>query len=96
VEYIEPHMFKDNVRHLLSVGMMYENLWLRYGKKDADYAKAEGYYRAALAIGPKLPPVLYSLANLYNEKGDLTKGREIKAMILNLWPNEGNIVNFFN
>ena len=67
VDYVEPLLFKNNVRHLLAGGQMHFILWKRFNKEE-DYTKAEDYYLAARAIGPKLPPVLYELLNLYKEK----------------------------
>ena len=42
VTYIEPHLFKDNVRHLLTAAYMYNALWKRFGK-PADAMKAETF-----------------------------------------------------
>lgn len=88
VSYIEPYFFKDNVRHLLMGGQMYEILWRRFGRQGADLRKAEQYYLAARAIGPKLPPALYSLYDLYGRSGELEKRAETKDAIARLWPEE--------
>ena len=88
VEYIEPHMFKNDVRHLLTLGRMYSVLWQKYDRKDADYNRAEEYFLKAYAIGPKLPPVLYSLFDIYKLKGDNEKLKNIVSEILRYWPDD--------
>ncbi len=85
VSYIEPYMFKNNVRHLMTLGQMYFILWQKSGREE-DFLKAENYFRQALAIGPKLPPVLYPLFNLYQVKRDTQKTKEIGEVILKYWP----------
>ncbi len=90
VQYIEPHMFKNDVRHLLSLGQMYYTLWKNYGK-SSDYVTAEGYYLKALAIGPKLPPVLYSLLSIYAEAGQIAKVKAVAETILTYWPQDTSV-----
>ncbi|MBI5305967.1 tetratricopeptide repeat protein [Candidatus Wolfebacteria bacterium] len=90
VEYIEPKLQKNNVRHLIMIGQMYMVLWQKSGKEE-DFVKAEEYYYQALSIGPKLPPVLYGLFDLYQAKGDTAKIREISERILQLWPEDEKI-----
>lgn len=81
VSYIEPYMFKNNIRHLTALGHMYMILWERYGRKEEYFQKAENYYREAYQIGPKLPSVLYGMLNLYKAKGDVQKSKEIGEII---------------
>lgn len=90
VAYIEPHIFKNDVRHLLAMGQMYATLWRRFGKPE-DFATAENYYLEALKIGPKLPPALYSLISLYNDGGQLEKTKALAETILLYWPQDENI-----
>jgi len=90
VEYIEPMLFKNNVRHLLVGGQMHYVLWRRFNN-EGDYQKAEQYYLAARAIGPKLPPVLYELIGLYKDMGDTTKMKEVGETILTYWPQDESI-----
>ena len=90
--YIEPYMFKNNVRHLLTLGQMYFVLWQKSGHED-DFKKAEEYYRQALLIGPKLPPVLYGIFDLYLAKGDKEKIKEIGGIILKYWPEDERVKN---
>jgi len=85
INYIEPHIFQNNVRHLIAMGRMYESMWTHY-KHDEDYKKAEEYYRKAYIIGPKLPPVLFGMINLYKNKGDDARVQEIAIIILQYWP----------
>lgn len=92
VEYIEPHLFKNNVRHLIMRGQMYFILWQKSQKvNESDFIKAENYYRQALAIGPKLPLVLYGLLDIYQVKGDSEKTREIAGRILQYWPEDEKV-----
>jgi hypothetical protein len=86
VEYIEPYLFTNNVRHLLVGAQMYTTLWQNYGH-DSDYEAAVRYYRAAYDIGPKLPPVLFGLLQLYVNHGDMVSANEIGEHIVALWPN---------
>lgn len=95
VDYVEPLLFKNNVRHLLAGGQMHFVLWKRFNKEE-DYQKAEGYYISARAIGPKLPPVLYELLSLYKEKGDSGKAKEVAGTILSLWPDDTEVRAFLS
>lgn len=86
VEFIEPHLFENNVRHQLLGGQLHMVLWQRYGRKTEDFARAEAYFKAALVIGPKLPPVLFSLLDLYRKSGNDQRANEIRSVILGFWP----------
>jgi tetratricopeptide (TPR) repeat protein len=90
VNYIEPYMLQNDIRHLLASGQMYAILWGNYGKAE-DFKKAEDYFNKAYRIGPNLPPVLYSMLNLYQMKGDVQKMKEIGGEILKYWPDEKNV-----
>ncbi len=92
VEYIEPYMLKNNVRHLIILGQMYSVLWREYGHKE-DYVKSEVYQRKALEIGPNLPPVLYGLLDIYQASGDDTKLKEIASKIVKYWPEDEGVQN---
>lgn len=87
VRFIEPYLMLDNVRHLLTGAEMRNVLWRRWGR-EKDFNKAEEYYLAAYAIGPKLPPVLYGLLNLYQNRGDAEKLNKVAGEILGYWPNQ--------
>lgn len=87
VRFIEPYAFKNDVRHLAAMGDMYSVLWAKYGDESA-FAKSEEYYRKALAIGPNLPPILYSLMTIYQIKDDKAKINEVAKTILSYWPND--------
>jgi hypothetical protein len=65
VLFIEPHLLNNNAFHLMMGGNLYNVLWKKY-HRDEYLTKAEAYYRAALALGPKLTPV--------NVKPDQTDG----------------------
>jgi len=95
VDYAEPLLFKNNVRHLLVGGQMHFVLWKRF-QKEEDYQKAEQYYLTARAIGPKLPPVLYELLSLYKEKGEVIKVKEVAQTILSLWPDDTEVRAFLS
>ncbi|MEK7513153.1 MAG: hypothetical protein AAB601_03045 [Patescibacteria group bacterium] len=85
VLFIEPFMVKTNLRHNLALGQMYETL-LRNYQKEEYYRAAEGYYRAAVEIGPQVPPPLFSLMNLYLNAGEEAKANEVAERILEYWP----------
>ena len=91
VTYLEPYTFKNNVRHLMVMGQMYGLLWEKYGRKEEDFQKAEEYWQKAFVIGPKLPPVLYGILNLYQAKGDQEKIKEVSEIILQHWPEDEKI-----
>jgi len=91
VAYLEPYAFKNNVRHLMVMGQMYGLLWEKYGRKEEDFQKAEEYWQKAFVIGPKLPPVLYGILNLYQAKGDQEKIKEVSEIILQHWPEDEKI-----
>jgi len=92
ISYIEPYLLKNDVRHLMAAGQMYETLWINYGREE-DFQKAESYFQKAYAIGPKLPPVLYGLIDLYYKKGDIPKIKEIGGIILQYWPDAKDVEN---
>lgn len=85
VSYIEPYLFEDNVRHLLIGAQLYFVLWKKYNHQEADFSKAEYYYAKTLLLGPKLPPALYGLFDLYNEAGEREKQKLVGTRILELW-----------
>ncbi|MDO8469665.1 MAG: hypothetical protein Q7S84_01415 [bacterium] len=92
VRYIEQYAFHNNVRHLLAIAQLHATLWQRF-QKDEDYVTAERYYRDAYAIGPKLPPVLFGLLNLYGAHGDTAKAEEIGNEIVRYWPTATDVGN---
>lgn len=85
VAYIEPYLFKNELRHLLLAGNLYEYLWRAFGNKDEDFKKAEMYYQEANKIGPKIPPPLYRLVSLYQTKGDQENVNKYAKIILENW-----------
>ena len=88
VEYIEPHLFKNDLRHLLLLGDMYRVIWERYGGNPQDFIKAEEYYLKANAIGPKIPPILYRLTDMYLKTGNKDEARKHAETILKYWDDE--------
>ncbi len=86
VRFIEPHLFRNNVRHMLLGGQLYAVLWERYGRSEENFVKAEFYYRQALSIGPNLPPPLFALLGLYIAHGDTEQVGEMRTIILSYWP----------
>ncbi|MEK7608636.1 MAG: hypothetical protein AAB495_03585 [Patescibacteria group bacterium] len=90
VDYIEPRLMKDNVRHLLLVGRMYYAMWMNF-KKESDFAKSEEMFLRAHEIGPRLPNPLYGLLDLYQRKGEKEKARITAEEILKEWPTDKRI-----
>lgn len=84
VAYIEPYMIKDNVRHLLTLAELYRVMWLNY-KNEEYYSRAENFYKSAYVLGPTLPPVLYSMLDLYLSRGDTKNVEKISEEILKIW-----------
>lgn len=93
-EYIEPYIYQNDVRHLIVMGQIYYTLWTNYGRKDVDFQKAVDYFKKVEVIGPKLPPALYSLFDLYREHGDVEKAKEVGKEILKFWPNDAEVEGF--
>jgi len=91
VEYLEPKMRTDDTRHLLILAQLYFFLWQKSGK-ESDFLKSEEYYQKALVYGPKLPPVLYGLFDLYKAKGDKEKLKQISETILKYWPEDEKVI----
>lgn len=87
VEYLEPKLQKDDVKHLLILAEMYFFLWQKSGNEN-DFLKSEEYYQKARNYGPQLPQVLYGLFDLYKQKGDLEKLKQIGETILKYWPED--------
>ncbi len=87
-EYIEPYLFKNDVRHLVLLGDMYRILWERYGARETDFTKSEEYFLKAYEIGPRLPPVLYRLTEMYLKHGDKENARRYGETILQYWNDE--------
>ena len=86
-QFIEPHLFKNDVRHLLVGGQLHFVLWENYGGDKNDLIVAERYFEEALAIGPKLPPILFTAREFYRTSDQREKLDEVNATILRYWPN---------
>jgi len=91
VNYIEPHLLQKNVMHLLIGAYAYQALWNYYGYQEDDFIRAGNYYKKAFEIGPKLPPVLYGLMEMYQIKGDVNGMKEMGSLILKYWPEDENV-----
>ncbi len=90
VDYIVPHVY-NNPRQLITMAATYEWMWKQYGHPE-DFAAAEDYYKRAIAIGPKLPPALYGLLQLYLEGGKLDKAQELAKTIIQYWPTDTRLL----
>jgi tetratricopeptide (TPR) repeat protein len=84
---LEPKLEKNDILHLLSLAQMYSLLWKK-SHQDGDFKKAEEYYKEALKRGPKVPPVLFGLLELYNTAGKKEEVWALKEKILHYWPND--------
>jgi len=92
VSFVEPYLFQNNVRHVLFAAEAYKILWEASGSKDY-FMKSQDYYQKAYAIGPKLPPVLYGMFNLYGLVGDKADAEKVGEIILQYWPDDKNVEN---
>lgn len=90
IEFIEPSMDKEDIRHLLVLGYMYSEMWEKY-RNSSYLQKAEMYFLRAHERGPKPPPPLYALFGVYQEGNDAERARAIAERILELWPQETRI-----
>lgn len=86
-EFVRPYFADQNVIHLLTAGNIYDTLWRKFHKEE-DFAVAEAYYLRALELGPKVPPTLFGLLDLYRSKGgaELEKVQSLATTILKYWP----------
>lgn len=85
VAFIEPRLWKDDVRHLLAAGQLRYSLWQNFGK-ESDFRATEEYFLKVREIAPKLPQPLYGLLEIYKIKGDTVKREAQIKEILTLWP----------
>ena len=95
LNFIEPYMEKDNIRHLMMIGQMYLNMWSTF-KHEADYEKAVSYYKDARKIGSNVYPVLYGLLSIYNVNGKIPEAKEVGNTILSIWPTDQNTINILS
>lgn len=95
VAYMEPHLFKDEVRHLIMLSQMHQILWENY-HQEADYQKAVDYLEKAHEIGPNLPPPLYKLLSLYGMHGDKENFQRMGHLILANWPQDKEVQALIN
>ena len=88
ITFLEGYSDKEDVLHLLNLGRIYHFMWIEHGRRQEYFNKAEGYYEETLKRGPKLPPALYGILDLYRV-GENVKQTEIYAnKILELWPED--------
>jgi tetratricopeptide (TPR) repeat protein len=87
LNFIEPYLEKDNIRHLMMAGQMYLNMWTTY-KGQSDYDKAVKYYVEARQFGPKVYPVLFGLLAIYDANGKTAEAKEVGNSILAIWPTD--------
>ncbi len=92
VSYMEPHMTQNDLQTFLTDAHFHLILWENFHKTE-DYSAAEQAYLKALAIGPKLPPVLYGLASLYASGSDRVKFIQTAETILSYWPDDAQLKN---
>lgn len=84
--YADAHLaYYSDFQTVLTRGHIYQTLWL-VGRDARDYLEAERFFREALALGSKVPRVLYSLFFLYYEAHDAEKARDVGTTILRYWP----------
>jgi len=89
VKYFDPYLLRyhDDLRIVLQRAYVYGQMWRRYSK-ESDYLESEKSFLKALELGPRVPRVLYSLFELYVQRGDLGRLREVGAEILLYWPDD--------
>lgn len=95
VHYIEFYSSDRNPFHLLNLAVMYRLLWDNYLNEEY-YKASEDYYKKLIAIGPKLPPALYGLFDLYRSYGDERKLQIVSEAILTYWPDEIRVKTLYN
>ncbi|MAF80267.1 hypothetical protein CL629_04300 [bacterium] len=88
ISFIEEYIDQNDVLHILNIGRTYHFMWVNYEHKEEYYIKAEEYYEKVLEIGPKLPPALYGILDLYRVKGDAKNAKKYGEMAFELWPQD--------
>jgi hypothetical protein len=88
--FIEPYLFKNDVRHLLTRAEINYTLWKRFNKQE-DFIKTAEAYQEAGKIGTFLPQPLYGLYSLFLEGGQKDLAQRAGKEILRLWPMETRI-----
>lgn len=91
--FIEQYIFKNNVRHLLSIARIRFVLWQRFGGEE-DYVAAEKYLLRALEFGPDVPPILYNLFEIYVAKNNMHAALRIAEEIAVRWPSDVRVQEF--
>ncbi len=91
VSYIEPYLFPNELRHQMLLGNMYQFLWEQYGQHDEDFKKAEEAFLKGHELGPRTPPILYRLVDIYLKKGDMENARKYGDLILTYWPQDDKV-----
>ena len=94
LSFVEKYSDEEDALHLLNIGRSFHFLWINYGQKEEDFQKAEAYYTKVLERGPRLPPALYGMLDLYRAKGDAEKVLEYGNRILALWPDDTRVITF--
>ena len=95
VSYIEQYIFKNNSKHLLTMALSYERLFLSY-KNPEDLEKTKNYYQKVLALSQKSPQALYGLFGIYQAQKDYDNAKKISEIILKYWPNDEKIKKIIN
>ncbi len=94
--YVEPYIDVSYTAEPLTMGQIYATLWMNYTHSDSDYAKAVAYYSDVLAQGPKLPPALYPLLQLYAAHNDAVDAIRTAETIHAYWPTDTQVSAFLN
>lgn len=89
-DFIDPYLFKTDVRHLLTRAEINYTLWKRFNKQE-DFIKTAEAYQEAGKIGTFLPQPLYGLYNIFLEGGQKDLAQRTGKEILRLWPTETRI-----
>lgn len=95
VDFMEPYLFENDVLHFIFGAETYNLLWRASGNNEY-FKKSEFYYKKIYEIGPKLPPVLYGMFNLYQLSGDMENMKKIGEEILRYWPDDKNVADLLN
>lgn len=89
-DFIEPYLFKNEVRHLLIRAEIRSILWRRFGEQE-DFIRAAEAYQEIGRIGKFLPQPLYGLYGLFGEAGQKELADRVGREILKIWPSETRI-----
>lgn len=81
---------KARVRGNLGVAYFYRGkTWVDLERRDADWDKAEAYFKAAVAVDPRFTEIWANLGNMYHARGRMDEAEAALDRAIKFKPNRG-------